>query len=330
MFTRSRFDFVSNNISNSEFDNGIGYVYYAVKLPGGEMHVTLPKGSDLRHGQNVSLVAKLKSPEDMVSFIIMLNFLRKYKLKQIFIPYLPFGRQDREQIDNNGSITLFSCKAIWNTIDLLIRDVEIYTLDSHSNIPHGLFLNNNLVDISDKRYSPISEDKRSNISVIHMSFIDSILTCMCGKIKSIVLVSPDFGAYKKTEQYLNNLKGMYPSLDMSMLTLGKTREVTTGNIVVNKVISSTKELVFNNNVMYLILDDICDGGATFLSAAAMLDLLADGRPCNKALFTTHAMYSKGTDLLSQTFMAVGTTDSWYTPTDSLPRNFQVQRLVVLD
>jgi ribose-phosphate pyrophosphokinase len=45
----------------------------------------------------------------------------------------------------------------------------------------------------------------------------------------------------------------------------------------------------------LIVDDICDGGGTFVLAANYLHSLGAK---NIALYTTHGIYSKGTDVLS--------------------------------
>ena len=80
------------------------------------------------------------------------------------------------------------------------------------------------------------------------------------------------------------------SIDVPSFSLKKIREQSTGHIT-----SMTCELpldLFNQRV--LIVDDICDGGATFIIAAKYL---YSRHAEDVGLYTTHGIYSKGVQVL---------------------------------
>ncbi len=55
----------------------------------------------------------------------------------------------------------------------------------------------------------------------------------------------------------------------------------------------------------LIVDDICDGGGTFIGIAEQLPFIGD-----LALYTTHGIYSKGLDPIKRWFKQIYTTNSF--------------------
>jgi ribose-phosphate pyrophosphokinase len=60
----------------------------------------------------------------------------------------------------------------------------------------------------------------------------------------------------------------------------------------------------------VIVDDICDGGGTFVGLAETI-----GRPASSMrLWTTHGIYSRGLGALLDAFGMVGSTNSF--PTDT--------------
>lgn len=95
-----------------------------------------------------------------------------------------------------------------------------------------------------------------------------------------VVCFPDKGA--TTRGYFTN--------DLPSLHLDKVRNQSTGEI---EGLEYKGELDLTNQVV-LIVDDICDGGRTFIEAAKLLYSKGALRVC---LFTTHGIYSKGVQVL---------------------------------
>lgn len=61
----------------------------------------------------------------------------------------------------------------------------------------------------------------------------------------------------------------------------------------------------------LIVDDICDGGGTFLGISDALDKIYGRYKLIKYLYVTHGIFSKGEDILLKDFFAIFTTNSFY-------------------
>lgn len=104
-----------------------------------------------------------------------------------------------------------------------------------------------------------------------------------GRIKweNTVLVAPDAGAIKKT---LETAK----ALALPMVRADKIRSVDDGSI--------TGTVVYSENVGdkdFLMVDDICDGGKTFIELAKVLRPLTAGKIY---LYVTHGIFSKGLDV----------------------------------
>lgn len=65
----------------------------------------------------------------------------------------------------------------------------------------------------------------------------------------------------------------------------------------------------------LIVDDICDGGGTFIGIKEAIHAVNDA--VDVELYVTHGIFSKGTDVLWQAgFNRIYTTDSWFDGEDS--------------
>lgn len=95
------------------------------------------------------------------------------------------------------------------------------------------------------------------------------------------VIAPDAGAAKKIYK---STKG----LPVEVLVCEKTRDAN-GNIT-SLHIPATK---FTEDDKFIVIDDICDGGATFLALAQQLNV-----PKNQvSLFVTHGIFSRGVDAL---------------------------------
>jgi ribose-phosphate pyrophosphokinase len=106
--------------------------------------------------------------------------------------------------------------------------------------------------------------------------------------KPDVLVFPDAGAYERYQKQIERS-------DIAVLVLDKVRDQATGVItsLTLDALKTSPDLIGNKKQQQyrmLIIDDICDGGATFNNAALFLH---EKYHCEIALYVTHGIFSKG-------------------------------------
>lgn len=87
----------------------------------------------------------------------------------------------------------------------------------------------------------------------------------------------------------------YFTRNLPTILLDKNRNQLTGEIEGLRMFSFYKEY-FPENPKFLIIDDLCDGGRTFIEAAKVL--YNEGAE-EVHLFTTHGIYSKGVEVLKE-------------------------------
>jgi len=184
----------------------------------------------------------------------------------LYMPYLPYARQDRRCEHGEA----FSLKVFCNIINFMnFNSVKI--LDCHSDV--GAALLNNVINTSN----------------------NSLIAGFCLDTEDLVLISPDAGSNKK----INKLAQKY-QFD-SIVKCDKTRDTKTGQLTGFEVF--TDDLLHKNCI---IIDDICDGGGTFIGLAQELKKKNAG---NLYLMVTHGIFSKGFDELNKYFSKIYCTNS---------------------
>jgi len=172
---------------------------------------------------------------------------------KLILPYLPYARQDR--VMNSGES--LSIKVMCDIINSLkFETVEI--ADVHSDV--SLALLNNV--INKEQYEFVGKLAKNWLGTPY-------------------LVAPDAGAIKKTMKIAQKL-------NWPMVRADKTRNVTTGEI--------SGSVVYTEHIGdhdFLMVDDIFDGGRSFLELAKVLRPLTNGRIY---LYVTHGIFSKGLDI----------------------------------
>jgi ribose-phosphate pyrophosphokinase len=258
----------------------------SIKIPakrivfsGGEVHTELPNiPSEIR--SNVHVVARLQSSDDVVELINVTEILSRLVpprySKFLTIPYLPYGRQDR--VTHAG--TAFSLKTFARLINSL-NYTKVTTYDVHSDVSPALI--ENLV----------------NIPVVGLlGDFQSFEALACGP--SHTLVAPDAGAYKRLHDVSTQLK--WKRFECAT----KFRDVNTGRVQVKGFPDG-----FFKGESVTIVDDICDGGATFVELAIRLRV-AGAKEVN--LYVTHGIFSKGLEPLLPHIDNIFCTDSFMSPT----------------
>lgn len=108
-----------------------------------------------------------------------------------------------------------------------------------------------------------------------------------------IVAIPDAGAAKKVYTWLG---------DYEVIQCLKKRDPTTGRLSGFQVINSSISL---KNRDIIIVDDICDGGGTFLGLA---DELMKYHPNSLRLAVTHGLFTKGIEILLERFDQIFTLD----------------------
>jgi ribose-phosphate pyrophosphokinase len=115
-----------------------------------------------------------------------------------------------------------------------------------------------------------------------------------------VLICPDAGAAKKVSKYFDwnsNLK--------EIVYCNKNRDLATGKLTLHVL---EPEKCKDRNC--IIIDDICDGGGTFLAIAEKI------QPAHLTLVVTHGIFSKGFQTLEKHFQQIIVSDSLYKKYDA--------------
>jgi ribose-phosphate pyrophosphokinase len=203
------------------------------KFAGGECHVKLHES--YIEGDSVRIVTRLNSSDDLMYLCLVADALRNSGVKtiQAFIPYMPYARQDRVMVPGEP----LSVKVVAGIINSLDFDkVEIF--DAHSDVVVALL--NNCKNISNHEM------------VRH--FLSRL------SLKEFVLVSPDLGAFKKVDKLAQEIK-----FTGELVTGIKVRDLSTGEIIKSDVLTDDLK-----GKACVIVDDICDGGRTFIELASAL------------------------------------------------------------
>lgn len=241
---------------------------------GGETHLNLDRS--VTFDKKVLVQAHINSAQTLMETLHVLDALRHRGITpDLFIPYCPYSRADR--IVGNGGGDSFGL-AIFADMFWMMCD-KIITLDMHS----------------DKGMEVLCDSIASTIVNIipYEIFINTLIKKY--NMQSFCLVSPDKGAEEKVAFYAEKFK-------VPHFKLNKVRDQEQkGKIIKYEAIN---EFVPCDHA--IILDDICDGGATFLMAASCIP-----RPTKLHLGVTHGIFSKGLSILwNGGFESVITTDSF--------------------
>lgn len=191
---------------------------------------------------------------DLYSLVGLICEKDDKKSISLHIPYLPYARQDK-QINNNSTFNLYVLSDLLNSLNF----TEVTAVDVH-NVEKTKKLINNFKNIS--------------VEYIHKNLIE--------KYKPNLIICPDYGAYLRYSELENFYK---------LTFVNKTREQLTGNITGFDFRNISN---LNKNSKILLVDDICDGGGTFIGVASGLRKLQPD--LHIALFVTHGIFSKGNKL----------------------------------
>lgn len=232
---------------------------------GGEIHINL---EEIPESKNTLIRADLNSSEDIMKLFMVTNAIdnRLDTYLTAYIPYFPYARADR--VIKNGGGDSFGCKVMANLINSQHYD-KVIVLDPHSYVVEACL--DRCIALKPYKLIEKAIDKKAGIT----------------------FVSPDAGAEKRVFEYAKKYGANF-------VRATKNRDLTTGEIKSVTLIDSPEP-----DQYFYIIDDICDGGKTFIELAKVLPM--DGP---KYLVVTHGIFSKGFKELNKYYEHIYTTDSF--------------------
>jgi ribose-phosphate pyrophosphokinase len=252
--------------------------YQIHRFPDGQQSITLLPPSAPEDLQQVVIDSRFNSFKDLELIICANQALRNVGAAAVglHVPYFLGSRSDRRF--EFASVNYLK-QVICPIINAQKFDVVI-TLDPHSDVLEACI----------DRY-----EKAPNFPVVKYALKE--IDNRDGAQDRICLVSPDAGAYKKIFDVAKEFN------IENIVTANKVRDLKTGNILRTEV----PNLPENQDLKYVIVDDICDGGRTFVELAKVIK---EQRPNAEIyLIVTHGIFSAGFETLTQYFNGIFCTNS---------------------
>jgi len=242
----------------------------------------------------VQIKSRLSNFQDLELIICVTKSLRNSGVKEIhlYTPYFLGSRSDRQFEEGSNNYLKDVICPIINSLNF----ESVTVLDPHSDVLEAC-LNN--------------FKKESNFDIVKFALQDLYFnhpTKLCSEVVNTecILVSPDAGASKKIYKIAEQIgyKG-------DIITCSKYRDVD-GKLTKTYVPFSTAK---TQNKDFIIIDDICDGGATFINIAKSIKNrfeVYDKTNFNSKIYliVTHGIFSKGFKELSQYFDGIYCTNSY--------------------
>lgn len=243
-------------------DTGKKIEFKQWKFPGGEIGVKI--NTETLPGKVTFASIKISGLHNLEDIMVALqlhdamNRLFPNVLMNLAIHYFPYGRQDRACHLGEA----FALEVFVKMLTCVHWNV-IGIIDPHS----------------DETIRLLKEYDADLIIGLQVSALDKLRDKY--KIEYDCLIAPDAGAAKKMEN-----QGIH--ISDNVFTMTKTRyEGGLSHAALDNDIISGK---------ILVVDDICDGGATFISVATRIKE-SQPRVTQLDLYVTHGIFSKGVDEL---------------------------------
>ena len=247
-----------------------GFYYRKDVFPCGEMHLRGITNNNKRllflgDSTIIEIEFYFENELEILELIFINDYLKsKYPNYDIHLkmPYVPYSRQDRDFKEECFTLKSF-CKLINNCN---FDSVEI--LDPHSDVTTALL---DRVRVTDNRAHMIE-------------FIDDHFK------GAFHILSPDAGSLKKCEGIAKFLIENNKPLK-TLIQCSKNRCLKTGDILNTNIMNIPDK---NSDLPILIIDDICEGGRTFIEIAKILKKQNNKRII--ALYVSHGFFTKGLEV----------------------------------
>lgn len=248
---------------------------------GGEPHIKLEGRSMIGTwgvGEELMVTTRLNCMEDLGMLMVAIDAIKNTLFKgqiHLFIPYFPGARQDRLMVGGEP-LTVKVYADIINAMEL----ASVTIFDPHSDVTPALINNCQVLD---------------NHNIVNQCLVR--IDIEIGE-HPFRIISPDAGSNKKIDKLMIHLSQHWK---VPLTKCDKHRQQSTGKLSGFEVYAEDL-----NGVDCVIVDDICDGGGTFIGLAEELKKKNAG---DLYLIVSHGIFSKGLKELSKHFKHIYTTDS---------------------
>lgn len=243
-------------------------------FPDGQQTIDLIDEANKTHNKEIVVIkSRLNNFEDLELIVCMSNLLRNvgYGQVRLFVPYFLGSRSDRKFHENG----LNYIKQVISPIINALKFDKVTVIDPHSTTIEACV--NNFEEITNQHLLEFS-----------LNTINS---------KEYHLISPDAGSNKKIYDLAKKI-----GYAGEIIRCDKLRDIPTSKIV--------ETIIYSEDLQgkdCFVVDDICDGGRTFLELGEALKK----KNCGKLyLVVTHGIFSKGFDELNKYYDMIFTTNSY--------------------
>jgi ribose-phosphate pyrophosphokinase len=254
--------------------------YKISKFPDGQQSIKL---EFIHLEDEVKIISRLNDFKDLEVILCATAALKNIGVKTIhlYTPYFLGARSDRQF--EEGSINYLK-----DVITPIINSQNYETVtivDAHSDVLEACIHNYRKID---------------NIGLVKFALTDIDNTNSARE--KLILVSPDAGALKKMYHVSEHF-----GID-KMVIANKHRDIKTGKITHTEVPGLTQEPGSKN---FVIIDDICDGGRTFLEIAKTIRKEREDSVFNDKIYlvVTHGIFSAGFNELKNWIDGIYCTNS---------------------
>jgi ribose-phosphate pyrophosphokinase len=258
-------------------DPAISSIQYQVfSFPDGQPHLKIDTGTINSQHEQCSIYARISSPADILLVLMAQDVLYAAGLRRfaLYISYLLAARMDRTMSKGEA----FSLKIVGQLLNTGgFESIKIF--DPHSDVAPAVLHHAHAIDNIAFAQQAVAHYRQQHA---HLQDAD------------ICIVSPDAGALKKALKVSAALGGL------DVVECLKIRDVKTGQLTGFKVFDESLA-----GKTCFIVDDICDGGGTFIGIAA---ILKEKNASAVVLAVSHGVFSKGTQLANVGH--IYTTDSY--------------------
>lgn len=261
--------------SNIEYEiSGVVMTPSTWGFPAGEVGVSINDEYPDLSGTLINISASLTSSDDIMGLLMLTDSLKRTYPESpiaLILGYVPYGRQDR--VCNTGES--LSIKVFADLINS--QDYSSVTIhDPHSDVTSAVINNCNVISQKD--------------------VFNSLFAHRFEEYERDVIIAPDAGAFKKVLDIYND--GQFKEL----MTASKVRDLKTGNITSFNFTGDVKDK------HCVVIDDIVDGGATFILIG---EALKEAGAKSISLCATHGIFSKGHEVIADLYDNVYTTNSYH-------------------
>lgn len=255
-------------------------------FPDGQQQIKVLSGVAI--GDQATIKCRLNNFKDLEVLICTVKSLNGIGIDKIslYVPYFLGSRSDRQfEFGSNNYLKDVICPIINS---LSFRSVQV--LRPHSDVLEALLTNFCKADISGLLINKLISDHSLAYS-------------------NVKIISPDAGTYKWINAVVRDL-----DFSPEIIQAYKERNQSTGEIINTKFIGQVE------GKDCFIIDDIIDGGRSFVEIAKHLKL---GGAKSIWLVIHHGIFSAGFDVLSESFDGIYCTNSYSDIDNNLVKQINV-------